>query len=127
MVGTRFGEISFYHCFQFKELEDTYTGHPPGPTKRPPISYEHNLPAGYPDTAPTENPHAIHGHNLFKGTNNIYHDLKAFNKLIEEAKKHQSVINRYLKGITRWEETNPTMKSFSYTDFRTSHPLPRSR
>ena len=43
----------------------------------------------------SDNPHAVHGGNLFKGTNNIYDDLKAFNKLIEEAKKHQSVINRY--------------------------------
>ena len=59
------------------------------------MTYEHNLPSGYPDVDVSDNPHAVHGSNLFKGTNNIYDDLKAFNKLIEEAKKHQSVINRY--------------------------------
>ena len=68
------------------------------------MTYEHNLPSGYPDDdSVSDNPHAVHGSNLFKGTNNIYDDLKAFNKLIEEAKKHQSVINRYPhEGGTRY-------------------------
>ncbi len=59
----------------------------------PPQVYEHHLPQGY----EVINQHKNKGNVLFKGTNNLYDDLKAFNKLIEEAKKHQSVINNRYK------------------------------